>query len=391
MSKQFEIFKAGTRTSADGTVWHISAADVARAAAVYDPAKHEAPIVIGHPKMDAPAYGWVPALSAASGSLSAEFAQMDADFAEAVAAGRYKKVSASFWPPGHPNNPVPDSYYLRHVGFLGAHAPAVKGLRPIEFAANEAGIVEFSEAAHEHTASVLRSLRDWLLAKFGQADADAAIPGWQIESIKEVARYHDAPIEQAAFAEAHPHPGPLPEGEGVLPTPSEDQPHEPKETDMSQETAAALAAATARADAAEAEVKRLQAEQEQSLLAAGHKANADFAESLAADGKLKPADKALVAQLLNFAEHPQHVTPEFGEGDAVQSLAEGLRGVLRALPPAMEFVETATAAKAAAGTPAAVADFAEADADTVAHHQRAQALMAKEGIGYEEAARRTAI
>ena len=46
---------------------------------------------------------------------------------------------------------------------------------------------------------------------------------------------------------------------------------------------------------------------------------------------------------------------------------------------------------AAAGTPAAVADFAEADADTVAHHQRAQALMAKEGIGYEEAARRTAI
>ena len=85
MSKQFEIFKAGTRTSADGTVWHISAADVARAAAVYDPAKHEAPIVIGHPKMDAPAYGWVPALSAASGSLSAEFAQMDADFAEAVA------------------------------------------------------------------------------------------------------------------------------------------------------------------------------------------------------------------------------------------------------------------------------------------------------------------
>ena len=378
MSKLFEIFKAGRRTSADGTQWDISDADVARAAAVYDPKLHEAPIVIGHPKMDAPAYGWVPALSAASGSLSAEFAQMDADFAEAVAAGRYKKVSASFWPPGHPNNPVPDSYYLRHVGFLGAHAPAVKGLRPIEFAANEAGIVEFSEAAHEHTASVLRSLRDWLLAKFGQADADAAIPGWQIESIKEVARYHDAPIEQAAFAEAAATP----------PTPSEDQPHEPKETDMSQETAAALAAETARADAAEAEVKRLQAEQEQSLLAAGHKANADFAESLAADGKLKPADKALVAQLLNFAEHPQHVAPEFGEGGAVQSLAEGLRGFLRALPQAVAFAETATAAKAAAGTPAAVADFAEADPEVLDLHQRAHALAIKEGIPYETAVRR---
>ncbi|WP_230339369.1 hypothetical protein [Paralysiella testudinis] len=238
--------------------------------------------------------------------------------------------------------------------------------------------MEFSEAAHEHTAGVLRSLRDWLLAKFGQADADAAIPGWQIESIKEMARYHDAPIEQAAFAEAAATPS----------TPSEDQPHEPKETDMSQETAAALAAATARADAAEAEVKRLQAEQTQSLLAAGHKANADFAESLAADGKLKPADKALVAQLLNFAEYPQHTAAEFGEGDAVQSLAEGLCGFLRALPPAMEFAETATAAKAAAGTHAAVADFAEADPEVLDLHQRAHALAIKEGIPYETAVRR---
>ena len=157
---------------------------------------------------------------------------------------------------------------------------------------------------------------------------------------------------------------------------------------MSQETAAALAAATARADAAEAEVKRLQAEQEQSLLAAGHKANADFAESLAADGKLKPADKALVAQLLNLAEHPQHVAPEFGEGGAVQSLAEGLRGFLRALPQAVAFAETATAAKAAAGTPAAVADFAEADPEVLDLHQRAHALAIKEGIPYETAVRR---
>ena len=381
MSKLFEIFKAGTRTSADGKVWHISDADVARAAAVYDPAKHEAPIVIGHPKMDAPAYGWVPALSAASGSLNAEFTQLDADFAEAVAAGRYKKVSASFWPPGHPNNPVPDSYYLRHVGFLGAHAPAVKGLRPIEFAADEAGVVEFSEAAHGHTASVLRSLRDWLLAKFGQADADAAIPGWQIDSIQEMARYRDVPIEQAAFAEA----------EATPPTTQpEDPPHDqPKETDMSDKTqTAAEQAAIERAEAAEAELKRLKDEQAQNLRASAHQANADFAEGLSREGKLKPADKDLVVQLLDFAEHPEHVAAEFGEGNAVQPLAEGLRGFLRALPQAVAFVETATAAKAAAGTPAAVADFAEADPEVLDLHQRAHALAVKEGIPYETAVRR---
>ena len=127
----FEIFRSGKRTSADGSQWNITDADVQRAAEVYDPKLHEAPIVIGHPAMNAPAYGWVPKLAADGGSLTAEFAQMDDGFAAAVRAGRYKKVSASFWPPGHPNNPVPDSYYLRHVGFLGAHAPAVKGLRAI--------------------------------------------------------------------------------------------------------------------------------------------------------------------------------------------------------------------------------------------------------------------
>ena len=41
--------------------------------------------------------------------------QVDPAFAEAVAAGRYKKVSASFYQPNSPHNPVPGVYYLRHV------------------------------------------------------------------------------------------------------------------------------------------------------------------------------------------------------------------------------------------------------------------------------------
>ena len=44
---------------------------------------------------------------------------------------------------------------------------------------------------------------------------------------------------------------------------------------------------------------------------------------------------------------------------------------------------------AAAGLPA---DFAEAaNPDALSHHERAVALAAKEGITYEEAARRTAV
>ena len=70
---------------------------------------------------------------------------MDAAFAETVAAGRFKKIFASFYSPDAPANPVPGVYYLRHVGFLGAQPPAVTGLRSPEFADNEAGVVEFAD------------------------------------------------------------------------------------------------------------------------------------------------------------------------------------------------------------------------------------------------------
>ena len=137
MKKLFEIFKSGTRTDNNGRKVTITDADVAQAAAAYDPKLHEAPLVIGHPKTDAPAYGWVGSLQADGGVLSADFAQMDDDFVSLVQSGRYKKVSASFYPPDSPSNPKPGSWYLRHVGFLGAPPPAVKGLSAINFAADD--------------------------------------------------------------------------------------------------------------------------------------------------------------------------------------------------------------------------------------------------------------
>src|SRR5690606_10586760 len=58
-----EIFKAGTRTDDSGTVHTISKADLAASVAAYDPAVHEAPHTVGHPKHNAPAYGWVERLA----------------------------------------------------------------------------------------------------------------------------------------------------------------------------------------------------------------------------------------------------------------------------------------------------------------------------------------
>lgn len=141
-----EIFKAGKRPDAHGTVVEITPADLQQAVDAYDVAYHEAPAVIGHPKMDAPAYAWVKGLQLDGDVLKAELDQIHPEFSEMVADGRFKKVSASFYLANSPDNPKQGSLYLRHVGFLGAMPPAVKGLRNPEFSESEQGIVDFCEA-----------------------------------------------------------------------------------------------------------------------------------------------------------------------------------------------------------------------------------------------------
>lgn len=375
MKKFFEIFKSGTRTDNNGRTVTITDADVAQAAAAYDPKLHEAPLVIGHPKTDAPAYGWVGGLHADGGVLSADFAQMDDDFVGLVQSGRYKKVSASFYPPDSPSNPKPGSWYLRHVGFLGAQPPAVKGLSAINFAEDDV-YVEFSEYAHRRAASIFRRLREWLIEQYDTATADKVVADWEIRDIEESADWKPEP-PTPAFADPA--------------TPTDPETHENKETPMSPEEQlaaekAAREQAEAKAAAAEAELKRLKDEQDRDLREGKHEQNAEFAEALVKEGRLKPADKALMVQVLDFADYPEQTSVEFGEGSTI---GEALRQFLRGLPEVLPSGHHAKGA-APAATGGLSADFAEAaNPDALSHHERAVALAEKEGITYEEAARRT--
>ena len=370
----YEIFRAGTRTDANGNTVTITEADLAAAAQAYDPKVHEAPIVVGHPKADAPAYGWVKSLGVQNGVLTADFAQVDEGFADLVKAGRYKKVSASFYPPTSPNNPKPGIWTLRHVGFLGAQPPAVKGLSAISFAEGEV-YVEFAEDAHLQTASLLSRFRDWFIGRFGLEEADKVLPDWQIEAIKELAAVPQthAPTE---FTESPPPP----------------ENHKNKETPMSLEKElaaekAAREAAEKKAAESQAELKKLQDEQHTALRDGAHEQNAEFAEGLVKEGRLKPADKDLVVKVLDFAEYPDDVTADFGEGSKKQPLSAALRAFFTAVLPKQ--IQGGEMAKGQT-PPGLAADFAEAaDPEALSHHQRALALAAKEGIPYEEAARRT--
>lgn len=132
-----DVFRSGTFTPMGGTPQTITEENLREIAASYDPEVHPAPIVIGHPDVDMPAYGWVESLAVQDGVLKASLTETVPAFADLVKAGRYKRVSIALFTPKAPNNPKPGTFYLKHVGFLGAAAPAVPGLKPVKFTGNE--------------------------------------------------------------------------------------------------------------------------------------------------------------------------------------------------------------------------------------------------------------
>jgi hypothetical protein len=126
-----EIFKAGTHTDSSGNTREWTDKDLQEIASLYDPANHEAPIVIGHPDTDSPAYGWVESLKAEGGKLLAKLKDVAPEFKDRFKRGLYKKVSIALYP----------DLGLRHIGFLGATPPAVKGLKQAIFGDEQIGWV----------------------------------------------------------------------------------------------------------------------------------------------------------------------------------------------------------------------------------------------------------
>lgn len=351
---QHEIFIAGTRADNSGKEVTITPDDLNAIANGYNPSFHEAPIVIGHPDDNAPAYGWVKSLSVQGDKLYAEFGEMDDDFVELVKAGRYKKVSASFYPPKHPSNPKPDNWYLRHIGFLGALPPAVKGLSPVSFNDNSDGVVSFGELSESEKLvfdikSIFARFFNFSESQPPASESDNANPSVST----------DEPSKTDTDGDKSDNPNPTPNNQS--------------ETAMNE-----LNDAVARAEKAEAELAKFKAEQAKKERDLANTVNANFAESLVKDGKIKPCDKDLLTQVLNFAEFPNDTTADFGEGDNKKPLAVAFKEFLGNLPKQHSHLTD----KVTKST----VNFSE----NMSHHERATALMKSENISYEEAARRTA-
>ena len=318
-----EIFRPGRHTDDQGIAHHFSEADVDGMAASYNPALREAPLTVGHPKDNLPAYGWVKAVSRnAAGVLAITPHNVEPQFAEMVADKRFPKRSASFYPPQAPNNPTPGKWYLRHVAFLGAQPPAIAGLKDIQFSEDDAGgAVSFSEIE--------------------------PAPSTPQESLSMTEAEIKAMQEQLAA-----------------------------EKKAREEAEAKAAAEAKRATAAEATTASF-AEKAKAERTAGY---VSFAESQVTAGRLLPKDKDMAVATLDALADAQPV--EFSEGDSTRKVspAQWLQDLITKSAPVVNFGEFAPSHVSGQVQPGVAKGKSDAEID-----QAAKAYMRQHKVVYSEA------
>lgn len=365
-----EIFKSGTHHAVDGRELSFSAADVAATVAAYDPALFRAPLVVGHPKTDDPAYGWVDALALDGELVKAQPADVDAEFAEMVNNKRFPKISASFFHPESPSNPKPGVWYLRHVGFLGAAAPGVKGLKPASFAADDEQIVTVEFAAPGGglgwvLTRLFRGLREHLIDSRGTEAADRVIPDYLIADLEEVHEPDSAPAFAAPAAPSAPETQ-----EEVIPV----DPNKHEHND------AAFAERESQLQAREAALAEREAKARRDEIAS-------FAEGLVNDGKLLPRHQEGLVAFMAGLDDADTVSFAEGDGTIEKPGATWLREFLAELPQQVDFAEHSAAGdddEAAAASFAAPAGYT-VDPERLALHNAAQAYAAKHDCDYSTA------
>lgn len=329
------IFKPGRHTPMRGPAISFGASDLEATVRAYDPAKHRAPICKGHPEHDAPAFGWIEGLSLVDGDIEAEPADVDPAFAAEVNAKKWRNVSAAFFHPGSPHNPVPGVWYLKHVAMLGAWPPAVQGLREPSFAGADDGVVVFGSAWTDASiAGLFRRLRDWLISTQSLGVADQVIPPYEIDSIERSAQRSEMQEAMDVPAPAGPQPTPAAFGTAGDATQAQSE----------------MDALRLRLAEAEQRAQQLRADQErQAAEATFAAARADavaFVGDLVSQARLPAAAAGVMGEVLAELARPERGAVAFGSGTEAVPLADALRTQLAALPPLVAFGAAATAARA---------------------------------------------
>lgn len=360
MNEWFEIFRAGTWTDSQGREHKYTNEDLDRVVSQYDPAQNEAPIVIGHPESNSPAFGWIKALKRVGDRLLALPYQVVGEFAEMVKQGLFKKRSIALTPDLH----------LVHVGFLGAVPPAVKGLKDIAFSADADSMVyEFAEWRVPIVGRVLRRLRDWVIEKFGLETADQVLPAWEIQTLELEERVESNPAPE--FNASIPGSTPAPEQTtGAMP--------DAERAEFERQVEALRLQAedgTKRIEELQAILEKREREQRQAKISL-------FLESLVSSGKVTPAQKSKVLDLLLIVSGIEKY--QFSEGGE-QSPLTVFQDFLKTLPQQVVMEELATGRDEE--NEESYKYSAPVDPDRLVLHKKAKALAAEKKIPYGQAVR----
>lgn len=384
--KKIPAFRAGTHTDMNGNTITFNREDLIATAAAYNPANHEAPIVIGHPETDDPAYGWIDRFEVVDDELVAIPAQVEPVFGEMVDNGRFKKVSMSFYEPNNPNNPKRGVWYPKHLGFLGATPPAIKGLKPIQFGEGAsttftAEFADFSPTQPQSTKSeFMQGLQAFLLlisSFFGKAESE-------VEPVASV-------TFDPSFGEPPTNPNQTPNANQKKDDAMSDPTQQPTTPPVAPTTTQAPAATVVVADPAtvaenEALKKRLadmEKAQEQAKVEAKTAEHVAYAETLVTAGKLPPAQKDVAVAILAELDNGNQ-TVSFGEGDNKKPLSGEFKALLDSLPVNAMFGEHAT--RGNAPQPATVVYSENADPDRVLADKQIKDYAKANNVSYAEAA-----
>ena len=184
-----EIFRAGDY--GDRGDWPVES--LRKVVRNFAPETWRPPAVLGHPEHDSPAFGWVRQLKEEGGRLLARFQDVHPALEALVSEGRYPNRSAAFYLNPQGNGPV-----LRHVGFLGAQPPEVKGLAAVGF--GEEAFVAF-EPPSAASGPALRDpmrrtlstmMREFLAERFGGSNP----PVFTEQQVQERVAKAVGPLEQ---------------------------------------------------------------------------------------------------------------------------------------------------------------------------------------------------
>jgi hypothetical protein len=284
--------------------------------------------------------------------LLARFGQVEPAFSAMVQEGRIKKRSAAFYPDGT----------LRHVAFLGAMPPAVKGLPDVAFAEGDAASFEYSESfAWDSIADVFRRLREWIIETKDQDTADRIIPDWKIDDLRSAA---NPPADEPQLTKYNAKEdkknmlfkekmkaflGSI--GFDVSKIPDEAIPGEAPASTGRQFSEADLE--KIRTDAEEKGKQKAQAEfaeqQKQTRLATIKTEITAFCESLIKAGKITPATVAFGLPEILFSIAGVDNQIEFGEKKEKSTAFDRMKALLESATPLVTFSEVATRDKDAGG------------------------------------------